>query len=76
VPLADKLEAERSTWLPEGSVNDPLMVLPRYWDTDAITHVNEVIQVGQEAKAYAGQNKPVEMQYYNIACTAQYGPIP
>jgi hypothetical protein len=76
VPLADKLEAERSTWLPEGSVNDPLMVLPRYWDTDAITHVNEVIQVGQEAKAYAGQNKPVEMEYYNIVCTTQYGPIP
>ena len=76
VPLADKVQAERTTWLPEGPVEDPLMVLPRYWDTDASAHIDEVIQVGQEAAAYAGKNKTVEMEYYNIACEALYGPIP
>jgi hypothetical protein len=76
VPLADKVQAERATWLAEGPVDDPLMVLPRYWDTDASAHIDEVIQVGQEAAAYAGKNKTVEMEYYNIACEAQYGPIP
>jgi hypothetical protein len=76
VPLADKVDTERLTWIPEGPVNDPLMVLPRYWDTDAITHIDEVIQAGQEASAYAGQNKAVELEYYNIACQTQYGAIP
>jgi hypothetical protein len=76
VPLGDKLDPERSSWLPEGPVNDPQMVLPRYWDTDAIVHIKEVIQVGQEAVAYAELNKAVEMEYYDIACAAKYGPIP
>jgi hypothetical protein len=76
VPLADKGDAERSTWIPEGPVNDPLMVLPRYWDTDAIIHINDVIQVGLEASAYAEQNKATELEYYDIVCAAQYGPIP
>jgi hypothetical protein len=76
VPLVDKLDAERPTWIPEGPVKDPLMVLPRYWDTDAIAHINDVIQVGQEASAYAEQNKAIDLEYYDIVCTAQYGPIP
>jgi hypothetical protein len=76
VPLADKLDLARPDWDAESPANDPLMVLPRYWDTDAITHVNQVIQVGQEASAYAGQNEAVELEYYNISCEAQYGPIP
>jgi hypothetical protein len=76
VPLADKGDAERPTWIPEGPVNDPLMVLPRYWDTDAIIHINDVIQVGLEASAYAEQNKATELEYYDIVCAAQYGPIP
>jgi len=76
VPLADKLDPARPDWDAESPANDPLLVLPRYWDTDAITHVNQVIQVGQEASAYAGQNEAVELEYYNISCEAQYGPIP
>jgi hypothetical protein len=76
VPLADQVDTERLSWIPEGPVNDPLMVLPRYWDNDAIKHIDEVIQVGQEASAYAGQNKGIEMEYYDIACKAQVGAIP
>ncbi|MBE3067922.1 MAG: polysaccharide deacetylase family protein [Chloroflexi bacterium] len=76
VPLADWPDPRRPTWIPEGPVNDPLMVLPRYWDTDAIVHIIEVMQVGQEAATYAAQNKATELEYYDIACAAQYGPIP
>jgi len=76
VPLADWPDPQRPTWIPEGPVNDPLMILPRYWDTDAIVHINEVMQVGQEAAAYAAQNKATELEYYDIACAAQHGPIP
>ncbi len=76
VPLADKQDPARPSWDAEGPANDPLLVLPRYWDTDAIIHIKDVIQIGQEAAAYAGQNKEVEMEYYNIVCKAQFGPIP
>jgi hypothetical protein len=52
------------------------MVLPRYWDTDAIKHIPEVLQVGQEAATYAAVNKATEMEYYDIVCASTYGPIP
>jgi hypothetical protein len=76
VPLADSDDPRRETWIPEGPANDPLMVLPRYWDTDAATHLQEVIQIGQEAASYARANKPAEMVYYASACSPTYGAIP
>ena len=76
IPLADIPDPRRPTWIPEGPVLDPLMVLPRYWDTDAIIHINEVIQAGQEAAAYAEQNNATELEYYDIVCAQKYGAIP
>jgi hypothetical protein len=76
VPLADDEDLNRPSWIPEGPANDPLLVLPRYWDTDAIIHLNEVIQIGQEAAAYAEQNKTTELEYYDIVCAPNLGPIP
>jgi len=76
VPLADSDDPKRDTWIPEGPVNDPLMVLPRYWDTDAATHLQEVIQIGQEAGSYAMANKSAELEYYSTACLPTYGAIP
>jgi hypothetical protein len=76
VPLADGKDPQRDTWIPEGPVKDPLMVLPRYWDTDAATHLVEVIQIGQEAARYAMANKPAELEYYSSACLSAYGAIP
>jgi hypothetical protein len=76
IPLSDAKDPSRPSWIPDGPVNDPLMVLPRYWDTDAITHVDKVIQIGQDAAAYAGQNKAIELEYYDIVCTPTLGPIP
>jgi len=76
VPLADSVDPQRPTWLAEGPVNDTLLVLPRYWDTDAIIHIPQVEQVGQEAATYAAGNKATEMEYYNIVCASHYGPIP
>jgi hypothetical protein len=76
IPLSDNPDPQRPSYTPEGSVNDPLMVLPRYWDTDAIIHLNEVIQIGREAAAYAEANKTTELEYYDIVCAPDYGPIP
>lgn len=76
VPLADTKDEKRPSWLPEGPVGDPLLVLPRYWDTDAIIHLPEVIQMSEEAAAYAEANKTTELDYYSIVCESVYGPIP
>jgi hypothetical protein len=76
VPLADTFTPLRPTWIPEGSVNDPLLVLPRYWDTDAIIHLDEVILTGQEAAAFAASNQTAELDYYNTACSLTHGPLP
>jgi hypothetical protein len=76
VPLGDSVDQERTSWLAEGPVNDPLMVLPRYWDTDAIIHIPQVLQAGAEAASYAAENKATELDYYDIVCAPKYGPIP
>ena len=76
VPLADSGDPKRDTWIPEGPVNAPLMVLPRYWDTDAAIHLKDVIQIGLDAATYAQANKPAEMNYYANICSSTYGPIP
>jgi hypothetical protein len=76
VPLSDSEDSRRPSWAPEGPVNDPLLVLPRYWDTDAILHLKDVIQIGQEAAAFAEQNKATEQEYYDIVCAPTLGPIP
>jgi len=76
VPLADDVTPLHGEWQPEGEMNDPLMVLPRYWDTDAIIHLDDVIRMSQAATAYAGQNKATELEYYDIVCAPRLGPIP
>lgn len=76
IPLADQADAAHPLAIPEGPVNDPLMVLPRYWDTDARAHLDTVRQIGNAAAAYEEQQKPNEIAYYNIVCAPNYGPIP
>ncbi len=76
IPLADQQDPTRPLAIAEGPVNDPLMVLPRYWDTDAGAHIDTVRQIGNAAAAYAQQQKPNEIAYYNIVCAPNYGPMP
>jgi hypothetical protein len=76
VPQTDMRDEQRPYFLPEGSVNDPLMTLPRYIDLNAGAHIDEVRIIGKEAAAYAEQNKSIELEYYDIVCAPTYGPIP
>ena len=77
VPLGDKITpVHGDTWQPEGTINDPLMVLPRYWDTDALKHLDDILKVSQDAATYAEQNKATEQEYYDIVCGPSLGPIP
>jgi hypothetical protein len=76
VPLSDAADPMRPSYMFEGAVNDPLMVLPRYWDTDADQHIDTVRIIGKEAAAYAEQNRATELEYYDIVCSPTYGPMP
>ena len=77
VPLGDKITpVHGTTWQPEGPMNDPLMVLPRYWDTDALKHLDDIVKISQDATAYAQLNQATEQDYYDIVCAPALGPIP
>ncbi len=52
------------------------MTLPRYWDTDVRSHLDDIRTIGKDAAAYAEQNKATELEYYDIMCAPTLGPIP
>ena len=76
VPLADEIDPARPTYIPEGTINDPLMTLPRYWPDQILNAIDEVRITGNEAAAYAQANKAIELEYYDIVCVSTYGPMP
>ncbi|HKY55222.1 MAG TPA: hypothetical protein VJM08_12985 [Anaerolineales bacterium] len=76
VPLADQPDPARPAFLPEGHVNDPRMVLPRYWPYDVQANLDAIRNIGNDAAAYAEQNKATELEYYAIMCAPTLGPIP
>lgn len=76
IPLADQQDPAHPLAIAEGPVNDPLMVLPRYWDTDARAHIDTVRQIGNAAAEYAQGQKTAELEYYDIVCAPNYGAMP
>jgi len=76
VPLADSGDPARPYYIPEGPANDPLLTLPRYWDTDVRSHLDDIRNIGKEASAYAEQNKATELEYYDIMCAPTLGALP
>lgn len=76
VPLADQQDPARPIYLPEGYVDDPRMVLPRYWPNQVQANLDAVRNIGKDAATYAGQNKATELEYYDIMCAPAMGAIP
>jgi hypothetical protein len=76
VPLADEVDPRRPYWMPEGGMGDPLLVLPRYWNTDASAYLDDVVQMNVDAAAQAQAGQATELEYYDIVCAPTYGPIP
>lgn len=76
VPLADQVDPARPVLLPEGPVDDPRMVLPRFWPEQVLQNLDAIRVISEQAAAYAQQNKPAEMDYYSIVCAPALGPIP
>jgi hypothetical protein len=76
VPQADSVNDSNPYAIPETPAGNPLMTLPRYWSASARENIDTVRTIGQEAAQYAEQNKAVELEYYDIVCAPDYGPIP
>jgi hypothetical protein len=76
IPLADEVDPARPTYIPEGTIKDPLMTLPRYAPDQVLDALDVVRITGDEAKAYAQANKAVELEYYNAVCEPVYGRMP
>ena len=76
IPQSDAADPARPSYIAEGPAGDPVMTLPRYWDTDASNQIDNVRIIGKEAAAYAQQVKPTELEYYDIVCSPVTGPIP
>ena len=76
IPLADQPDPARPVYLPEAYVSDPRMVLPRYWPYQVQANLDTVRNIGQDAAAYAEQNKATELEYYDIMCAPTLGQIP
>jgi len=76
IPQADAVSASNPMAIPEVPAGNPLMTLPRYWSTNVLDNIDPVRIIGDEAAAYAQQNKAVELEYYDIVCAPTYGPIP
>jgi hypothetical protein len=76
VPLADQADPARPAFMPEGYVNDPRLVMPRYWPYQVQANLDAVRNIGKDAAAYAEQNKATELEYYDIVCAPTMGPIP
>jgi len=76
IPLADQADPGRPAYLPEGYVNDPRMVIPRYWPYQVQANLDTVRNIGKDAAAYAEQNKATELEYYDIMCAPVLGAIP
>ncbi len=53
---------------PERAVNDPLMVLPRFWSSAANVNLDEAVQISDQAVSFAEQNFTVEAEWYRTYC--------
>lgn len=76
VPLANKTDPERPSLQAEGSINDPLMTIPRYPAEQALDAIDAVRASGEEAAVYHEANKAIEFSYYDLVCKPIRGPIP
>lgn len=76
IPLADQEDPARPAYQAEGYVNDPRMVLPRYWPYQVQANLDVVRNIGKDAAVYAEQNKAAELEYYDIVCAPTLGQIP
>ena len=59
-------------WVPQGeeerAIQDPLLLLPRYWSTAAYLNLDMAVEIGQQAADFAAQNRQKETAWYQRNC--------
>ncbi|PKN87331.1 MAG: hypothetical protein CVU46_04805 [Chloroflexi bacterium HGW-Chloroflexi-8] len=59
-------------WIPLGEqeieMDDPLMLLPRYWSTTAYINLDEAVTISNQAIIFAEQNQKMEFNWYQYFC--------
>ncbi len=59
-------------WIPLGdneiSMQDPLLVLPRYWSTSAYGNLDEAVEISNQARFFAQQNYQLENEWFQSYC--------
>jgi hypothetical protein len=76
VPLADTVDPQRPSLLPEGNIGDPLMTLPVYSPNEVINILDTVRAIGKASGEHADLHKNAEFMYYENVCEEEYGPMP
>ena len=74
VPLCDVSDPGRPSYMMDGN-QDPLFVLPRYWNTYASQEVDTVRQIGKAAQEYYYSIRETELEYYDIVCRPEMGDL-
>ncbi len=59
-------------WIPlgneEAAMNDPLMVLPRYWSTSATVNLDEAVAIQNKLVEFNQENQAEAYRWYNAFC--------
>lgn len=58
---------------PESAMDDPLMVLPRFWSTAADVALDQAVTISEAAKQDANAAKAEELRYYSLYCQSAEG---
>ncbi len=66
-------------WIPlserERAYNDPLMLLPRFWDTAATLNLKQTVELGDAAREFARENYAAEATWFSQNCGGQLPPL-
>ncbi len=66
-------------WVPlserERAYNEPLMLLPRFWDTAALLNLEQTAEIGDAAREFARENYAAEAAWFSQNCGGQLPPL-
>jgi peptidoglycan/xylan/chitin deacetylase (PgdA/CDA1 family) len=66
-------------WIPQGeqemAIGDPLMTLPRFWDSAALLNLEQTAEIGDAAREFAMQNYEAEAEWFAANCGAALSPL-
>ncbi len=66
-------------WIPltdhEIPYNDPIMLMPRFWDTAAVLNLKQTAQIGDAAQAFAKDHYADEADWYQQNCGDELPPL-